>query len=87
MKLGIVYDDELRIFLADLLADWKGHFEVEVYDFKPVEFPVAKGRINPFLHRISLQSFLNRHDVVFFEGVVENLVLAIELPHRAYLFC
>jgi len=83
MKLGIVYDDELRIFLADLLADWKGHFEVEVYDFKPVEFPVAKGRINPFLHRISLQSFLNRQDVVFFEWVGENLVLASQLPHRA----
>jgi len=83
MKLGIVYDDELRIFLADLLADWKGHFEVEVYDFKPVEFPVAKGRINPFLRRISLQSFLNRQDVVFFEWVGENLVLASQLPHRA----
>lgn len=83
MKLGVVYDDEHRIFLADLLADWKDHFEVEVYDFKPVEFPVAKGRINPLLHRYSLQSFLNRQDVVFFEWVGENLVLASHLPHKA----
>ncbi|HET60243.1 MAG TPA: glycosyltransferase, partial [Chloroflexi bacterium] len=39
--------------------------------------------INPLLHRLSLQSFLNRQDVVFFEWVGENLVLASQLPHRA----
>jgi glycosyltransferase involved in cell wall biosynthesis len=82
-RLGIVYDDMQKIFLADLLADWLDHFEVDIYDFTPIEFPVAKGRINPLLHRISLQSFMNRHDIVFFEWVGENLVLASHLPHKA----
>jgi glycosyltransferase involved in cell wall biosynthesis len=85
MKLGVVYDDEHKIFLADLLTDWQDHFEVEIYDFKAIEFPVAKGRINPLLHRLSLKSFLNRQDVVFFEWVGENLVMASQLPHKAKL--
>jgi glycosyltransferase involved in cell wall biosynthesis len=83
MKLGIIYDDDPKIFLADLLEYWQEHYEVEVYDFNPIEFPVAKGRINPLLHRFSLQSFLNRQDIVFFEWVGENLVLASQLPHKA----
>jgi glycosyltransferase involved in cell wall biosynthesis len=84
MKLGIVYDGQQN-FLADLLADWKDHFSIEIYDFTPIEFPVVKGRINPVLHRLSLQSFMNRQDVVFFEWVGENLVLASQLPHKANL--
>ena len=82
MKVGIVFDGQQH-FLQELIADWKDHFSIEVYDFTPIEFPVAKGRINPVLHRLSLQSFLNKQDVVFFEWVGENLVLASQLLHKA----
>ncbi len=82
MKLGIVYDGQ-RNFLEELIEDWQSAYETRVYAFEPVNFPVAKGRINPLLHQRSLKRFLDSFDVVFFEWVGENLVIASQMPHRA----
>ncbi|NSW52304.1 MAG: glycosyltransferase family 4 protein [Anaerolineae bacterium] len=82
-KLGIIYDDRARIFLAELLADWECHFTVDEFSYKPIEFPFAKGRINPVVHWFLLRRFMRQHDIVFFEWVGENLVLASKMPHTA----
>ena len=83
ISLGVIYDDNQRIFLEDLLKDWQIHFEKSFYTCTPIDFPVAKGRINPLLHRRSLKSFLDQNEVVFFEWAGENLVIGSRLPHRA----
>ncbi len=82
-KLGVIYDDKTQHFLKDLLDDWKNHFETSIYTFEPVRFPIASGRINKLLHKNSLKKFLDQNEVVFFEWVGENLVLASQLPHQA----
>ncbi len=85
MRLGIIYDDTIKHFLTELLADWREHFNTSIYEFEPVTLPVASGRINPILHRRTLKKFLNQNDIVFFEWVGENLMLASHLPHQAKL--
>jgi glycosyltransferase involved in cell wall biosynthesis len=82
LKLGVVYDGQ-RNFLEELIEDWQGHFETRVHAFRPVNFPVAKGRINPLLHRRWIKQVFDQSDVVFFEWAGENLVAASRMPHRA----
>lgn len=78
MKLGVVVDGQ-KNFLEEMLADWQTRYETSLFTFQELNLPVAKGRVNPFLHRNALKKFVNQNDVVFFEWAGSNLVIASHL--------
>lgn len=81
MKLGIIYDGQ-RNFLEELAADWQTHFDTSVFEYREINWPVAKGRINPRLYHMALKRFIDQQDVVFFEWVGAHLATASRLKPR-----
>jgi glycosyltransferase involved in cell wall biosynthesis len=79
MKLGLVVDIKWT-FISDLLADWQAHYDVHRFSFRPLELPLSEGRVNDWRLSRSLQHFVSRNEVTFFEWAGPLLRTASQLP-------
>jgi len=82
LRLGVVIDGS-RGFVDALLADWRARYTVDELAHRNLRLPLAQGRVNDWRTRRALQSFLDRHDVVYFEWAGPLLAQASRLRGRA----
>jgi len=82
MKLGVVTDGGWA-FVSELLADWQGRYETQVFSHREVSLPISEGRVNRWRLKWALKRFVNSNDVVFFEWAGPLLVVASRLAARA----
>ncbi|MEN6537582.1 MAG: glycosyltransferase family 4 protein [Bryobacteraceae bacterium] len=78
MNLGVIIDGTSP-FIAEVLEDWRQAFHTECFEFTPLKLPFLGARVNEKRYRFSLQSFLRRNDVVFFEWAGKQLAYASRL--------
>ncbi len=84
MHLGVVIE-ETWDFFSDVYKDFETHHETSLFSRRTLKTPILNERINRFLLRRNLASFLETKDVVFFEWASELLALASHLPKTARL--
>ena len=78
MRLGLVVDGHYG-FISDLQADWHAHYETVVFEFREIEFPLSKGRVNHLRLVRSLNQFAKKNDVLFFEWAGPSLIIASQM--------
>jgi glycosyltransferase involved in cell wall biosynthesis len=81
MKLGLIVDIKWT-FISDLFADWQQRYDTEVFSYRKTRLPIFRQRVERWHYKRSLDRFLNRHDVVFFEWAGPTLVSATQLSVR-----
>lgn len=82
MKLGIVLDGTDR-FLNPITVSLEKQFEIDYFQPRFVRLPLIGKRINDVLLIRQMHSFLENHDVVFFEWAGPLAALASKLTGRA----
>jgi glycosyltransferase involved in cell wall biosynthesis len=84
MKLGVVIDGHTG-FINELLEDWQTHYQTEVFNFREINLPLSKGRVNQWRLKRSLMEFIDRNDVVFFEWAGPLTILGSQLDGKTPL--
>lgn len=79
MKLGIAVKDTWSFF-AEIYEDLKARHETSLFSPRQVRAPLISRRVNDFLFRRDLRSFLRANDVAFFEWGSDFLAAASRLP-------
>jgi glycosyltransferase involved in cell wall biosynthesis len=79
MKLGII-NNETWSFFHEIYDDFLQNHETTIYEPPRLYFPVFNERLNRWVELRKLKSFLNEHDVVFFEWASDLLAKATHLP-------
>ncbi len=79
MKLGIAIKDTWSFF-TEIYEDLKQRHETSLFKPRQIKAPVISRRVNDFLFRRDLQTFLRTNDVVFFEWGSDFLAAASQLP-------
>jgi glycosyltransferase involved in cell wall biosynthesis len=79
MRLGVAIE-ETWDFFHEVFADLSAHHDTTLYKRPSLQVPVLNGRVNGYLFRKDLASFLRAHDVVFFEWASELLAAASHMP-------
>lgn len=82
MRLGVVLADDTWHFFNDIYEDLKTRYSVDVFQRRRFGAPVFNVRINRYLFNHDLETFLNSHDVIFFEWASDLLAAATQLPKR-----
>lgn len=85
-KLGIVLSPlDKWNFFNEIYEDLKSHYEVDVFQFDPINTPIFYAGLNrPMFHR-KLKSFLRTRDVVFFEWASDWLAYASKYPKECQI--
>lgn len=79
MRLGIAIE-ETWDFFHDVYADLRAHHATTLYERPILRLPLVGSRLDPYWFRRDMQSFLKRHDAVFFEWASGLLAAASNLP-------
>jgi len=79
MRLGVAIE-ETWDFFHEIYADFAAHHETARFVRPVVKLPALNGRLNAYVVRRELRSFLRHNDAVFFEWASELLALASQLP-------
>ena len=79
MKLGIAIKDTWGFF-DEIYADLSARHETSLFKPRQIKAPVISRRVNDYLFRRDLQSFMRANDVVFFEWGSDFLAAASHLP-------
>lgn len=86
LRLGVIVgeNDPWRFF-DDVYADFQAHYRVNLFRVRRIRFPFLYYRLNGMLLRRDLNSFMQKHDIVFFEWASELLAIATRLPKRCQI--
>ncbi|HMN29574.1 MAG TPA: glycosyltransferase family 4 protein, partial [Caldilineaceae bacterium] len=79
MRLGIA-NQETWGFFNDIYADLTQQYQTSLFRRRTWQLPVFHDRVNQYLFRADLQTFMRANDVVFFEWASELLAGATRLP-------
>lgn len=79
MRLGIAIQ-ETWSFFNEIYADLTKRYQTNLFERRSWQLPIFHSRINQYLYRHDLQSFLQANDVVFFEWASDLLAAATRLP-------
>lgn len=79
MKVGIAIEDTWS-FLHEIYADLSQHHDTTVFERRQIATPALYDRVNGYIFRRDLQTFMRRNDVVFFEWASGLLAMASKLP-------
>jgi glycosyltransferase involved in cell wall biosynthesis len=81
-RVGVVVSSDPWRYFREIYTDLQAHFPVSLFQRRHFKAPVFNTRINRYLFHRDLESFLARHEVVFFEWASDLLVLASHLPKK-----
>jgi glycosyltransferase involved in cell wall biosynthesis len=82
MRLGVALARDTWRFFDDIFQDFNNHYKVDVFQRRQVRSPFFQTRINRYVFNRDLQTFLEQHDIVFFEWASDLLVEATRLPKK-----
>lgn len=81
MQLGVV-NFETWSFFREIYDDLEKNHSVSRFEWQVKPFPILNQRLNEWSLNRSLHTFLDNHDVVFFEWASDFLLVASHLPKR-----
>lgn len=79
MRVGVAIE-ETWDFFDDVFADLSANYQTSLFSPRTIKSPFFHERINKYLFRHDLQSFMRVNDVVFFEWASRLLAAATQLP-------
>ncbi len=79
MRLGIAIE-ETWDFFHEIYADLSEHHRTTLFKRRQVNLPALNGRINGYVFRRDMASFMRANEVIFFEWASELLATASHLP-------
>jgi len=79
LKVGVAIE-ETWAFFNEIYADLQKNYTVSLFERKTKNFPILTERVNRYYFDRSLQSLLQKNEVVFFEWASELLAAASQLP-------
>ena len=79
MRIGVVIE-ETWSFFNEIYAELQSAHQTSLFTRRSVRLPFFEGRVNNYLFRYDLQSFLRSNQVVFFEWASELLASSSRLP-------
>ena len=85
MNLGVVVADGPWRFFNEIYAEFQKRYTVSLFERRRVQTPFFYTRVNRYLFKHDLNTFLSRQDVVFFEWASRLLVEATKLPKKTRL--
>lgn len=79
LKIGVA-NEETWGFFHEVQEELESHHQLEIFKPRRIDIPLLQARVNQFLFRRDLHSFMTRNDIVFFEWSSRLLHTASQMP-------